>query len=52
MNVEAYASKMLCMRQRVEDTLNPYIIKLLAKWFIDGLEPVCHVVVNTRNEEI
>ena len=47
MDVEAYASKMLCMRQRVEDTLKPSI-KQLAKWFINKLEPICHAAINTR----
>ena len=39
MDVEGYASKMMCMRQRVEDTLKPSI-KQLVEWFINGLELV------------
>ena len=47
MDVETYAFKMLCMRQRVEDTLNPSINNW-AEWFINGLELVRHATVNTR----
>lgn len=50
MDVEAYAFRMLCMRQRMEDTLKPSI-KQLAEWFMNWLELVCHAVVNTRNVE-
>ena len=51
MDVKAYASKRLCMRQRVEDTLKPSI-KHLAKWFISWLETLNHAALNTRNVEI
>ncbi|NHV87653.1 hypothetical protein, partial [Escherichia coli] len=32
----------------MEEPLKPSI-KQLAEWFINGLEPVCHAAVNTRN---
>lgn len=48
MDVEAYASKLLSMRQRVEEQLRPSI-KLLAEWFIRGLKSECHAAVNTKN---
>lgn len=48
MDVEAYSSKVLSMRQRVEEHMRPSI-KQLAEWFIRGLKPECHAVVNTKN---
>ena len=50
MDVEAYASKMLSMRQRVEEQLRP-TIKQTTEWFINGLKPECHASVNTENAE-
>ena len=35
-NTSAYASKMMCIRQSVEDTMKPSINKLV-EWFINGL---------------
>ena len=48
MDVEAYASKLLSMRQRVEEQLRPSV-KQLAQWFIRGLKPKCHAAINTKN---
>ena len=50
MDVEAYASKVLSMRQRVEEQLRPSV-KQIAEWFIRGLKPECHAAVNTKNVE-
>ena len=50
MDVEAYASKILSMRQRVEEQLRP-TIKQTTEWFINGLKPECHASVNTENAE-
>ena len=50
MDVEAYASKILSMRQRVEEQLRP-TIKQTTEWFINGLKPECHAAVNTKNAE-
>ena len=50
MDVEAYASKLLSMRQRVEEQLRP-TIKQTTEWFINGLKPECHASVNTENAE-
>ena len=49
-DVNAYASKMLSMRHRVEEKLRPSI-KQVVEWFIRGLKPECHVAVNTRKVE-
>ena len=50
MDVEAYASKMLSMQQRVEEQLRPSI-KQVAEWFIKGLKSECHAAINTKNVE-
>lgn len=50
MDVDVYASKILSMRQRVEEKLSPYI-KQVAERFIHGLKPECHATFNTRSME-
>lgn len=40
----------MSMRQRVEEQLRPSI-KQVAEWFIKGLKPEWHAIVNTKNVE-
>ncbi|KAI5063480.1 hypothetical protein GOP47_0022027 [Adiantum capillus-veneris] len=50
MDIEAYAIKMLSMKQRVEKLLQPSI-RQVENWFIRGLNPKCHAAVTTKQVE-
>lgn len=47
MDVEAYASKMLSIGQRVEELLGSSILQVF-EWFNRGPNPQCHAVVSTK----